>query len=33
MAASLNDISDWFDAGVGLGATHMIIICDPKGQG
>lgn len=28
MAASYEDISEWFDKGVGMGATHMIVICD-----
>lgn len=28
MAASLHDISVWFDEGVEKGATHMIVVCD-----
>lgn len=28
MAASLTDISNWFDQGVKQKATHMIIVCD-----
>lgn len=25
---SRNDISSWFDSGIQLGATHMIVVCD-----
>lgn len=28
MAASREDISDWFDRGVAEGADHMIVVCD-----
>lgn len=29
MAASYEDISNWFDEGMGIvGATHMIVMCD-----
>ncbi len=28
MSATRDDISEWFDAGVEAGATHMIIVCD-----
>lgn len=28
MAATLQDISRWFDAGVKQGATHMIVLVD-----
>lgn len=28
MAAGVVDISRWFDDGVTLGATHMIVVCD-----
>ena len=28
MAASRQDISDWFDEGVSKGASHMIVVCD-----
>jgi predicted house-cleaning NTP pyrophosphatase (Maf/HAM1 superfamily) len=28
MAASWDDISSWFDAGVTQGASHMIVVCD-----
>lgn len=28
MAATRQDISDWFDRGVKDGKTHMLIICD-----
>ena len=28
MAATRNDISGWFDEGVRIGATHMIVVCD-----
>jgi len=28
MAASREDISGWFDDGVHMKATHMIVICD-----
>lgn len=28
MAASRREIEEWFDAGVALGATHMIVACD-----
>ena len=32
MAASKQDIRDWFQRGVGGGATHMIIVCDTFDQ-
>lgn len=28
MAATRQDISDWFDEGVRTRATHMIVVCD-----
>lgn len=28
MAATVNRISEWFDRGIGLKATHMIVVCD-----
>lgn len=28
MAASRQDISEWFDRGVAEGATHMLVVCD-----
>jgi hypothetical protein len=28
MAASRQDLSEWFDEGVSEGATHMIVVCD-----
>lgn len=28
MAATRQDISSWFDAGVAKKATHMIVVCD-----
>lgn len=28
MAARLDDIKNWFDQGISLGATHMIVVCD-----
>lgn len=28
MAATRQDISEWFDRGVAEGATHMIVACD-----
>jgi len=28
MATTLEDISEWFDAGVENGATHLIVVCD-----
>lgn len=28
MAATKSDISEWFERGAALGATHMIVVCD-----
>lgn len=28
MAATRQDISGWFDGGVEVGATHMLVVCD-----
>lgn len=28
MAATQKDLIQWFDEGVELGATHMVVICD-----
>lgn len=28
MAATKQDISNWFDEGVKKGATHMLVVCD-----
>jgi hypothetical protein len=28
MAANMSDIKQWFEEGVGEGATHMIVVCD-----
>ena len=28
MAATRSDISQWFDRGKKLGATHMLVVCD-----
>jgi hypothetical protein len=28
MSATRSEISEWFDKGIGKGATHMVIVCD-----
>lgn len=28
MAATMTDLTTWFDYGVEIGATHMVVVCD-----